>query len=259
MSTPLSREQSSKPVITTPRPSTAIVLAAGLGTRMRPLTDTLPKPLVPLAGRALIDHVLDRLAGAGISKAIVNVHHFADKIEAHVKARTAPAIEISDERDVLLETGGGVVRALPLIGPSPFVIHNSDSVWIEHGVSNLGRLLDAWDDVRMDSLMLLAPAKTSLGYEGRGDFEMTAEGRLVRCGASNAAPYVFAGVSIIHHGMFNGEPERAFSLNRVWDRAIAAGRLYGIVLDGLWMHVGTPQALAEANAVIAKSQRSSSV
>lgn len=240
--------------MTTSRPTTAFVLAAGLGTRMRPLTDTLPKPLVPLAGRSLIDHVLDRLADAGITKAVVNVHYLADQIEAHVAKRSVPRIVISNERGALLETGGGVVRARPLLGDAPFVIHNSDSVWIENGRSNLTRLLDTWDGKRMDSIMLLAPAATSLGYHGRGDFHLGANGQLTRRASNETAPYVFAGVSIIHPGMFNGEAERPFSLNRVWDRAIAAGRLYGIVLDGLWMHVGDPQALREAEAAIAGSQ-----
>lgn len=233
------------------RPTAAFVLAAGLGSRMRPLTDTLPKPLVPLAGRPLIDHVLDRLADAGITNSVVNVHYLADKIEHHVRNRKAPRVAISDERGVLLETGGGAVRALPLLGDAPFLIHNSDSVWIEGATSNLGRLLDAWNEVRMDSLMLLAPTHTSLGYDGRGDFDLSDDGRLVRRGDAATAPYVFAGVSIIHPCMFKGEAERPFSLNRVWDRAIAAGRLYGITLDGLWMHVGTPEALKEANAAIA--------
>lgn len=240
--------------MTTPqRPTTAFVLAAGLGTRMRPLTDTLPKPLVPLAGRAMIDHVLDRLAAAGIRKAVVNVHYLADKIEAHLKRRTSPQIVISDERDTLLETGGGVIRALPLIGDAPFLIHNSDSVWIEGASSNITRLLDAWDDRRMDSLMLLAPTATSLGYDGHGDFDISSDGRLTRRMADATAPYVFAGVSIIHPCMFKGEAERPFSLNRVWDRAIAAGRLYGIVLNGQWMHVGTPDALDDAIAAIARA------
>jgi N-acetyl-alpha-D-muramate 1-phosphate uridylyltransferase len=239
--------------MTTQRPTTAFVLAAGLGTRMRPLTDTLPKPLVPLAGRAMIDHVLDRLAAAGIAKAVINVHYLADQIERHVADRARPHVTISDERGVLLETGGGVVRALPMLGDAPFVIHNSDSVWIENGASNIARLIDAWDEVRMDSIMLLAPTATSLGYDGRGDFEIAHDGRLTRRSGSGTAPYVFAGVSIIHPCMFKGEAERPFSLNRVWDRSISAGRLCGIVLDGLWMHVGTPEALAEANAAIARA------
>jgi N-acetyl-alpha-D-muramate 1-phosphate uridylyltransferase len=239
--------------MTTHRPTTAFVLAAGLGTRMRPLTDTLPKPLVQLAGRAMIDHVLDRLADAGITKAIVNVHYLADQIEQHLAKRKSPRVSVSDERGVLLETGGGVVRALPMLGDAPFVIHNSDSVWIESGTSNLRRLIDAWDDVRMDSIMLLAPSSNSLGYDGRGDFDLASDGRLTRRSGNAKVPYVFAGVSIIHPCMFKGEDERPFSLNRVWDRAIGARRLYGIVLDGLWMHVGTPEALAEANAAIANA------
>ncbi len=240
------------PVTTTQRPTTAFVLAAGLGTRMRPLTDTLPKPLVPLAGRPLIDHVLDRLGDAGIAKAVVNVHYRADQIEQHVARRDRPRVAISDERGLLLETGGGVVRALPLLGEAPFIIHNSDSVWIENGTPNLKRLIDAWDENRMDSIMLLAPTSSSLGYDGCGDFDLCSDGRLIRRHGNATAPHVFAGVSIIHPCMFKSEPERPFSLNRVWDRAIAAGRLYGITLDGLWMHVGTPEALADANAAIAK-------
>ncbi len=244
--------------MTTQRPTTAFVLAAGLGTRMRPLTDTLPKPLVPLAGRPLIDHVLDRLADAGVTRAVVNVHFLADQIERHVATRKSPRVSISDERDVLLETGGGVVRALPLIGDAPFVIHNSDSVWIENHTSNLARLMDTWDDARMDSIMLLAPTSSSLGYDGRGDFHLAPDGRLKRHNGNATAPYVFAGVSIIHPCMFKGEHERPFSLNHVWDRALAADRLYGIVLDGLWMHVGTPQALGQAGAAIARAKTSPS-
>jgi MurNAc alpha-1-phosphate uridylyltransferase len=225
---------------------------------LRPLTDTLPKPLVPLAGRAMIDHVLDRLSDAGITRAVVNVHYLADQIERHLKPRPMPEIVISSERDTLLETGGGVVRALPLLGDAPFVIHNSDSVWIENSVSNIARLLNAWNDVRMDSLMLLAPTATSLGYDGKGDFHIGNDGRLERRAPHEAAPYVFAGVSIIHPCMFKGEAERPFSLNRVWDRAIAAGRLFGIILDGLWMHVGTPDAIIEAEAAIEAAQQAAS-
>ncbi len=232
-------------------PETAMVLAAGLGTRMRPLTDTIPKPLVPLNGRALIDHVLDRLAAAGIKRAVVNVHHHADKLEAHLKTRNSPEIAISDERGVLLDTGGGVVRALPQIGDAPFLIHNSDSVWIEGMGSNLDRLLSSWDEVRMDSIMLLAPTTGCLGYDGPGDFHMDSNGRLTRQSGQYIAPFVFAGVSIIHPCMFKGEEERRFSLNHVWDRGISAGRLFGVRLDGLWMHVGTPEALAEAETTIA--------
>ncbi len=237
------------------RPTTAMLLAAGLGTRMRPLTDTIPKPLVELAGRPLIDHVLDRLAAAGITRAVVNVHHHADLLEAHLSARTMPEIFVSDERGVLLETGGAIVRALPLLGDTPFLIHNADSVWIERGACNLKRLLDAWNEVGMDSIMLLAPVSSSLGYDGQGDFHLGDDGQLTRRSGTQRAPYVFAGVSVIHPCLFKGEAERRFSLNRVWDRAIAAGRLFGIPLDGLWMHVGTPQALNDANAAIADAAR----
>jgi MurNAc alpha-1-phosphate uridylyltransferase len=232
----------------TERPTTAFVLAAGLGTRMRPLTETVPKPLVRLGGKPLIDHVLDRLARAGITRAVVNVHHHADQLIAHLKSRSAPEIVISDERDALLDTGGGVVRALPLLGNAPFVIHNSDSVWIEGVGCNLTRLLDAWNAETMDSLMLLGTEPMSLGYDGDGDFLMDPNGRIARRQQSRIAPFVFTGVSIAHPRMFEGEAPGRFSLNRVWDKAIAAGRLYGVRLEGLWMHVGTPEALAEAEA-----------
>lgn len=232
----------------TERPTTAFVLAAGLGTRMRPLTDTLPKPLVRLAGKPLIDHALDRLAAAGITRAIVNVHHHADLLEAHLASRKVPKIAISNERGVLLETGGGAVRALPLIGPHSFVIHNSDSVWIEGPVSNLDKLLNAWDEARMDALMLLAPTATSLGYDGCGDFFMDAEGRLTRRIGALSAPFVFAGVSVAHPRLLDGAPSGKFSLNESWNAAIARGRVFGIRLEGTWMHVGDPQALKEAEA-----------
>jgi MurNAc alpha-1-phosphate uridylyltransferase len=229
-----------------------MVLAAGLGQRMRPLTATLPKPLVTFAGRPLIDHVLDRLATAGIARAVVNVHYLADLIEAHLARRTRPAIAISDERGVLLDTGGGVMRALPLLGNAPFLIHNSDSVWTEGGSPNLDRLFAAWDDTRMDALMLITNAGRSIGYDGRGDFTMDADGRLVRRPSGAVAPYVFTGVSIAHPRLFEAAPPGAFSLNVPWDRAIAAGRLCGVSMDGLWMHIGTPQALAEAERMAAR-------
>ena len=232
------------------RPTTAMVLAAGLGQRMRPLTDTMPKPLVRLAGKPLIDHVLDRLERAGIERVIVNVHYFADQLEAHLKKRAHPKVIISDERDALLDTGGGVVRALPLLGDAPFLVHNSDSVWIDGLGNNLERLLASFDPDRIDSMMLLAPTATSIGYDGHGDFNMESDGLLSRVTEGRIAPFVFTGVSIIHPGMFAGEAERRFSLNHVWDRSIAAGRLYGLRLDGTWMHVGTPQSVDEAERVL---------
>ena len=237
------------------RPTTAFVLAAGLGQRMRPLTDDKPKPMVALAGRSLIDHVLDRLAEAGITDAVVNVHYKADVLLAHLAHRSAPRIAISDERGELLETGGGVVKARALIGAQPFLIHNSDTVWLERGVANISRLIEAWDPQRMDSLLLLAERARSIGYDGQGDFDLGADGRLARRRKGTETPCVFAGVSIAHPRMLDGAPSGAFSLNLLWDRAIASGRLYGIVLDGLWMHVGTPQALIDAEQRIADHDR----
>lgn len=224
----------------------AMVLAAGLGTRMRAFSDEVPKPLVPLAGKPLIDHVLDRLAEAGVENAVVNVHHMADQIEAHLAGRESPAIEISDERDALLDTGGGVARALPLLGDKPFFIHNSDSVWIEGPTPCLERLAGAWNADAMDVLLLLAPVTATLGYDGRGDFQMDANGQVFRRTAGQLAPFVFAGVSIAHPRLFDDCPEDAFSLNVVWDRAIDAGRAYGLRHEGQWMHVGTPEAVRDA-------------
>jgi N-acetyl-alpha-D-muramate 1-phosphate uridylyltransferase len=224
----------------------AMVLCAGLGTRMAPANGQLPKPLVPLKGKALLDHVLDRIAEAGIARAIVNVHHKADLIEQHLKGRTVPRIEISDERAALLDTGGGVRRALPRLGPKPFLIHNADSVWIEGVGSNLARLAAAWDERRMDSLLLLAPASASHGYQGRGDFALEGDGRIRRRVEQEVVPFAFTGVSIAHPRLFDGSPDGAFSLNWVWTRAIAAGRAHGLRMEGIWMHVGTPAALAEA-------------
>jgi MurNAc alpha-1-phosphate uridylyltransferase len=226
--------------------TTAMVLAAGLGTRMRPLTDTLPKPLVRVKGKPLIDHVLDRIAAGGIARAVVNVHHKADLIEAHLEGRTNPRVTISDERGEILETGGGVAKALPLLGPAPFLIHNSDSIWIEGVGSNIARLCAAFDSDRMDSLMLLALGATSMGYDGHGDFVMASDGVLARRGERREAPFVFTGVSIAHPRLFEGAPEGPFSLNLLWDRAIAKGRLHGLRLDGVWMHVGTPEGVTEA-------------
>ncbi|MDQ8699788.1 nucleotidyltransferase family protein [Hyphomicrobium sp. LHD-15] len=238
----------------TDKVTTAMVLAAGLGKRMRPLTDVVPKPLVRLKGKPLIDHVLDRLAAGGISRAVVNVHYLPDLIEAHVAKRTVPSIVVSDERDALLDTGGGVVRALPLLGDKPFLIHNSDSVWIDGVGSNIARLIAAFDPDRMDSLMLLANGATSLGYEGRGDFCMDSDGVLLRRDEQRESPFVFTGVSIAHPRLFENAPTGAFSLNKLWDRAIDRRRLYGLRLDGVWMHVGTPQSVEEAERWIERAE-----
>ena len=231
-------------------PKTAMVLAAGMGVRMRPLTDTTPKPMVRLDGKPLIDHVLDRIGEAGIKQAVVNVHHHADQIETHVKKRKSPRITISDERGQLLETGGGVKKALPKLGDEPFLVHNSDSLWVEGVQPNIVRLARAFDPESMDCLLLLALGSGSLGYEGRGDFLMSADGLISRRPEREVAPFVFTGVSIAHPRLFDGAPDGAFSLNRVWDRAIARKRVYGIRLDGIWMHVGTPDALTEAEMML---------
>ena len=227
-------------------PKTAMVLAAGMGTRMRPLTETMPKPMVKLDGKPLIDHVLDRIAETGIPQAVVNVHHHADQIENHVSKRKSPAITISDERSQLLDTGGGVVKALPKLGRDPFLVHNSDSLWVDGVQSNLARLAHAFDPEKMDCLLLLALGSASLGYDGRGDFVMAADGVVKRRPERQVAPFVFTGVSIAHPRLFKDAPDGRFSLNVLWDRAIARNRVYGIRLDGVWMHVGTPQALTEA-------------
>jgi MurNAc alpha-1-phosphate uridylyltransferase len=234
------------------RPQSAMVLAAGFGQRMRPLTQDAPKPLVRLNGRALIDHVLDRIGDAGVPRAIVNVHYRADQIEAHVALRSRPAITISDERLLLLDTGGGVRKALPLLDGPAFLVHNSDSVWIDSAGSNLERLFSAWDERRMDCLLLLAPLETSLGYVGNGDFSLSPASEIVRRVPGVRAPLVFAGVSIAHRRMFEACPDGPFSLNVLWDRAIAAGRAFGVTLQGTWMHVGDPAAHEQAERLLGR-------
>lgn len=229
---------------------TAMVLAAGYGERMRPLTNTMPKPLVPLAGRALLDHVLDRLAAAGVETAVVNVHYLPEQIETHVQVRAgrAPKTVISDERELLLDTGGGTAKALSHLGDGPFFVHNSDSAWSEGVTPALRNMLRLWDPERMDCLLLLAPLSTSVGYHARGDFDMTPDGRLSRRGERQVVPFAFAGVSLCTAALFENAPEGPFSLNVLWDRALDKERLYGVRLDGRWMHVGTPEALKEAEA-----------
>ena len=225
----------------------AFVLAAGLGKRMRPVTATVPKPLVEVAGKALIDHALDRAAEGGIETAVVNVHYLPDLIEGHLAKRGGlPKVVVSDERAALLETGGGVKKALDLVGADPFVVFNSDSFWLEGPTPNLARLIEAWDAARMDILLLVAPTTTSLGYEGAGDFVMAADGRLARRGERRIAPFIYAGVAVLKPELFADTPDGAFSLNLLFDRAIAAGRLSGLRLDGQWLHVGTPDAIRAA-------------
>ena len=235
------------------KPQSAMVLAAGFGQRMRPLTDNMPKPLVKVAGKALLDHVLDRLADAGVTRAVVNVHYLAEQIERHVVARTAPRVTISDERGVLLDTGGGVVKALLLLGDAPFFHINSDTIWIDGVKPNLTRLAEAFDPATMDALLLLAPGAGSIGYAGRGDFTMAPDGRLTARAERDVAPFVYAGAAILSPRLFEDAPQGAFSLTRLFARAIEAGRLHGLRLEGLWMHVGTPEAIAEAEQAIAAS------
>jgi N-acetyl-alpha-D-muramate 1-phosphate uridylyltransferase len=233
---------------------TAMVLAAGLGQRMRPITASLPKPLIKVAGRALIDHALDRLADAGVETAVVNVHHLADLVEAHLRSRQWPKVVISDERAALLDTGGGVKRALPLIGEEAFVLLNSDSLWIDGPEANLARLMQAWNPQDTDILLLLAD-RESLGYQGAGDFVMAPDGLLRRRPADAPAPHVYAGAAILKPTLFADTPNGAFSLNHLFDRAIDAGRLRGLALDGEWLHVGTPDSIGRAEARLAASVR----
>lgn len=233
-----------------PIPCRAMVLAAGFGVRMRPLTDKIPKPLVAVAGKPLIDHVLDRLAEAGVETAVVNVHYLADQIERHLTGRQTPRIVISDERSKLLDTGGGIVKALPVLGSAPFFHLNADTIWIDGVSPNLLRLAGMFDSDRMDALLLLAVTSTSVGYAGRGDFTMAPDGRLARRPERDVAPFVYAGVAMLNPALFSTAPPGAFSLNLLFDRAIQAGRLYGLRLEGVWMHVGTPEAIAAAETAI---------
>src|SRR5262245_40333722 len=235
--------------------NTAMVLCAGLGTRMAHADNGRPKPLVPVRGNALLDHVPARLAAAPASCAVINVHHKADQIEQHLRDRKTPAIEISDERARLLDTGGAVKQALPSLLPGAFLIHNADSVWIEGVGSNLARLAAVWDDAAMDCLLMLAAVSASHGYHGRGDFALESDGRIRRRIEQEIVPFAFAGVSVAHPRLFADTPEGAFSLNRVWSRAIAAGRAFGMRMDGVWMHVGTPAALAEAEQCLSATRQ----
>lgn len=230
-----------------------MILAAGLGTRMRPLTDTLPKPLVKVAGRPLIDHVLDRLAEAGVERVVVNVHHLADQMQRHLAQRKQPQIVISDERGLLLGTGGGVKKALPELGDAPFFHINSDTIWIDGVKPNLARLADAFDPAAMDALLLLAPTNGSIGYSGRGDFAMAADGQLRKRAEQEVAPFVYAGAAILSPALFKSTPEGELSLTTLFDRAAQARRLHGLRMEGLWMHVGTPEAIASAEAAIKAS------
>ena len=240
-----------KPRTAQAAPRRAMVLSAGIGLRMRPLTDRMPKPLVRVGDRALIDYVLDRLADAGVERAVVNVHHFADQIMRHVDGRQRPHVIISDEREQLLDTGGGIANSLGTLGDDPFFVVNADTIWIEGVRPNLERLATAFDPASMDVLLLLAPTANSIGYTGRGDFAMLPDGRLRRRRENEVVPFVYAGAAVLSPAMFADAPKGAFSLTLLFDRAVERARLYGLRLEGVWMHVGTPEAVAAAEAALA--------
>lgn len=232
-------------------PHSAMVLAAGLGKRMRPLTATRPKPLVEVAGRTLLDRALDRLRASGIKQAVVNVHYLADALEAHLMSRPQDMeIRISDERAKLLETGGGVLHALPLIGEDPFYIVNSDNLWIDGPVDTLKLLAQRWNGGEMDALLLMVPLARANCHGGFGDFHMDPTGRLSRRRPGRVAPFVFTGVELVSKRLFEAAPEGAFSMNVLWDRAIEAGRCFGVVHQGLWFDVGTPRAVGQTEALL---------
>ncbi|WP_374730157.1 nucleotidyltransferase family protein [Stappia sp.] len=235
-------------------PRVAMVLAAGMGKRMRPLTATTPKPLISVAGRALIDRAFDKLAAARVETCVVNVHYLADLVDVHVRRRPGPPqAVVSDERAELLDTGGGIARALPLLGEAPFYLLNSDSTWIEGVTPNLEHLARAWDDSRMDAMLLLSEYAYSVGYDGRGDFLMDPQGRLTRRPERAVVPFAYAGAAILHPRLFADAPAGAFSLNRLFDVAIERGTLYGVQMEGLWLHVGTPEAIEAAERAIRDS------
>ena len=229
-------------------PKTAMVMAAGLGTRMRPLTDDRCKALVEVAGKPLIDWTLDKLADAGVERAVVNVHHFADALEAHTARRAAPQVLISDEREALLETGGGLAKAAAHLGADPIFVANIDALWVDETPSELERLAVRFDPERMDFLLMLSAMDRNLGFRAAGDFALQTDGRLIRRGAAARAPWAYAGVQVLHPRVLAGAPVERFSTNLLWDRALAAGRLFGAPMDAFWMHVGDPEAKAEAEA-----------
>jgi len=234
-------------------PTKAMVLAAGLGLRMRPLTDHMPKPLVRVSGQPLLDHVLDKLADAGVREAVVNVHYLPDQIIQHTASRTRPRIIISDERDVVLGTGGAVVKALPMLGNEPFFHLNADTMWIDGVRPNLARLAETFDPDRMDILLLMAPTTSSIGYGGRGDYGMLPDGALRKRREHQVVPFVYAGVAVMTPAIFADAPAGEFSLTRLFDRANEQERLFGLRLDGVWMHVGTPDAVQEAEEAFLES------
>jgi MurNAc alpha-1-phosphate uridylyltransferase len=240
-----------RPRIEVAMPPVAMVLAAGLGKRMRPLTATRPKPLIEVAGRTLLDRALDRIEAAGIDTAVVNAHYFADQIDAALASRTGVlSIRKSDERARLLETGGGVVKALPLIDSEHFFVANADNMWIDGSQDTLRLLASRWNPAEMDALLLLVPMARAHGYDGRGDFHMDPWGQLRPRGDVRVAPFVFAGVQLIARHLFVGEPVEPFSMWRAWNKALAGGRLFGSVHQGLWFHVGTPASIGTTESLL---------
>ncbi len=229
------------------------MLAAGIGTRMLPITKTIPKPLIRVNGTTLLDHNLNTLERAAVDKVVVNVHHHADQIEEHVEARTTPNIVVSDERDQLLDSGGGTKMALSKLGNEPFYLLNSDSFWIEGARSNLLRLAEFWNPGDMDILLLVTGMAGAIGFDTRGDFQMDDDGRLIRRQEQEVAPFAYAGAAILNPVIFANTPDYPFSLNSLFDKALEQGRLFGLRLEGLWLHVGTPDAIRKAEEAIAKS------
>jgi MurNAc alpha-1-phosphate uridylyltransferase len=225
-------------------PATAMIMAAGLGKRMRPLTATRPKPLVEVGGKALLDHVLEKLVTAGVRKVVVNVHYLPEALEAHLGSQAQGLeVAISDERDLLMETGGGMVKAAPLIDSDPFLALNSDNLWVDGPADTLKLLASQWDSDRMDALLLLVPQSGALNHGGMGDFHMDREGRIRRKERGRVAPFVFTGIQIVSKRLLRNAPEGPFSTNILWDRAIEEGRCFGAVHQGLWFDVGTPAAI----------------
>ena len=232
-------------------PRTAMIMAAGLGKRMRPLTATTPKPLIPVGGKPLLDHVLEKLAAAGVKKAVVNVHYLADAVEAHLATRAhGLEVAISDERSLLMETGGGLVQAAPLIDSDPFIALNSDNLWVDGPADTLKLLASHWDDAKMDALLLLVPLARAENHRGMGDFHMDRSGRLRRRDRSHVAPFVYTGIQMVSKRLLRDAPEGPFSTNILWDRAIEEGRCFGAVHQGLWFDVGTPQSIPVTEAVL---------
>jgi N-acetyl-alpha-D-muramate 1-phosphate uridylyltransferase len=231
----------------------AMVLSAGLGTRMRPLTADRPKPLVQVAGKAMIDHCLDKLADAGVARAVVNVHYLPDLLVDHLAARRAPAVTISDERDLLLETGGGMVKALPLIGSDPFFCLNSDNLWLDGPSTVFAQLSAAWDAARMDALLLVVPHARAGNYTGKGDFHLDPHGRITRRRSGRIAPFIYSGIQLVSHRLLRDAPEGPFGTMTLWQRAIDEQRLYGVTHLGQWFEVGSPQAIAPTEAALKRA------